>query len=91
MKENYDGQITTKYGYQSNYDKSAKYVESNDMKEMNNNQLFDMQQKKLRSQDKDIDEIVGYAKEGREINKELSKELLAQNRQLDNIDTDVIN
>ena len=61
------------------------------VKEMNNNQLFDMQQKKLRSQDKDIDEIVGYAKEGREINKELSKELLAQNRQLDNIDTDVIN
>ena len=60
------------------------------MKGMNNNQLFAEQQKKLKSQDKDIDEIIGYTKEGKEINKELKTELLKQNRQLDDIDTDVI-
>ena len=60
------------------------------MRDMNNNQLFDMQQKKLKSQDQDIDEIIGYTKEGKEINKELKTELLKQNRQLDDIDTDVI-
>ena len=60
------------------------------MRDMNNNQLFDMQQKKLKSQDTDIDEIIGYTKEGKEINKELKTELLKQNRQLDDIDDDVI-
>lgn len=90
MKQNYDGQINTKYGYQSNFDSSAKYIESEDMREMNNHELFSMQQKKLKDQNKDIDEIIGYAKEGNEINKELKTELLVQNRKLDDIETDVI-
>lgn len=59
------------------------------MRNMTNNQLFEMQQKKLKSQDKDIDEIIGYTKEGKEMNKELKTELLKQNRQLDDIETDV--
>jgi hypothetical protein len=61
------------------------------MKEMNNQELFSVQQKKLKDQNKDIDEIIGYAKEGKEINKELKTELLVQNRKLDDIETDVLN
>jgi len=60
------------------------------MKDMSNRQLFDYQQRKIKSQDQDIDEIIGYAKEGREINKELKTELLKQGRQLDDIEMDVI-
>lgn len=59
------------------------------MREMNNHELFSMQQKKLKDQNKDIDDIIGYAKEGREMNKELKTELLVQNRKLDDIETDV--
>ena len=60
------------------------------MRDMSNRQLFDNQQKKLKNQDKDIEEIIGYAKEGKEINKELKTELLKQNRELDDIEMDVI-
>jgi len=59
------------------------------MRDMSNRHLIDYQQKKLKNQDKDIDEIIGYAKEGKEINKELKTELLKQNRQLDDIEMDV--
>lgn len=60
------------------------------MRDMSNRQLFEHQQKKLQNQDKDIEEIIGYAKEGKEINKELKTELLKQNRELDDIEMDVI-
>lgn len=90
LKASYDGQIDAKYRYKSNYDPNAKYIESDEMKDMSNRQLFDYQQKKLKNQDQDIDEIIGYAKEGREINKELKTELLKQGRQLDDIEMDVI-
>ena len=59
------------------------------MKIMSNKELFDNQQKKLKDQDNDLDEIIGYAKEGKEINKDLRTELLKQNLKLDEIDTDV--
>lgn len=90
MKNSYDGQIDAKYKYKSNYDPNTKYNETDEMKEMSNRQLFDHQQKKLKNQDKDIEEIIGYAKEGKEINKELKTELLKQNRQLDDIEMDVM-
>lgn len=89
LKSSFDGQIDAKYKYKSNYDPNSKYVESEEMKEMSNKQLYDYQQTKIKSQDKHIDEIIGYAKEGKEINKDLKTELLKQNRQLDDIENDV--
>ena len=89
MKGSYDGQIDAKYKYKSNFDPNSKYAETDEMRDMSNRHLIDYQQKKLKNQDKDIDEIIGYAKEGKEINKELKTELLKQNRQLDDIEMDV--
>jgi hypothetical protein len=89
LKASYDGQIDSKYRYKSNYDANAKYIETDEMRDLSNQKLFDYQQTKLKSQDKDIEEIIGYAKEGKEINKELKTELLKQNRQLDDIEMDV--
>ena len=89
LKGSYDGQIDARYKYKSNFDPNSKYVVTDEMRDMSNRQLFDYQQKKLKNQDNDIEEIIGYAKEGKEINKELKTELLKQNRQLDDIEMDV--
>ena len=60
------------------------------MREMSNRELFDSQQKKLKKQENDIDEIIGYSKEGKDVSKELQMELIKQNKHLDDIEKDVI-
>ncbi len=57
---------------------------------MSDRQLLDIQQSKVKDQNKEIDEIIGNVKRGNEMTKETRGELLKQNLLLDNLDKDVI-
>ncbi len=56
---------------------------------MSNKQLFEYSQKKLKDQDGQIDELIGYTKKGKEMGNELKSELTKQNLLLDDVEKDV--
>ena len=59
------------------------------MKNMDNRQLYDAQQKKLKNQDDQIDEMIGYTVQGKNLGKEIKNDLEKQNKLLDEVDTNV--
>lgn len=56
---------------------------------MSDRQLLDIQQVKIKTQNRDIEEIIGQVKRGNEMTKETKNELLKQNLLLDNLERDV--
>ena len=56
---------------------------------MSNRQVFDNSQRKLKEQDNQIDELIGYTKKGKEMGNELKTELTKQNLMLDDVEKDV--
>ncbi len=59
------------------------------MKNMSSKQLFEYSQKKLKDQDAQLDEFIGYTKKGKELGNELKSELTKQNLLLDDVEKDV--
>lgn len=59
------------------------------MKGMNNKQVLDYQQKKIKDQDDQVLDIIGYSKKGKELGKDLKEELIKQNKVLDDVEKDV--
>ncbi len=57
---------------------------------MSNKQLFEYSQKKLKDQDGQVDELIGYTKKGKEMGNELKSELTKQNLLLDDVEKDVL-
>jgi hypothetical protein len=56
---------------------------------MTNKQLSDLQKRKLKEQNGDIDEIIGQTKKGKQQAKEIKDELEVQNHLLDDVEKDV--
>lgn len=59
------------------------------MKRMNNKQLFEFQQKKIKGQDNKIDDILLRTKEGQIVTREVHNELDKQVKFLDTVENDV--
>lgn len=59
------------------------------MKDMSNRQLFDEQKNKVKNQDKTVEDLVGYTKDGKKQANELSNELGKQNLLLGDVEKDV--
>ena len=56
---------------------------------MSNRQVFEYSQKKLKDQDNQIEDLIGYTKRGKEMGNELKTELNKQNLLLDDVEEDV--
>ena len=65
------------------------YVLTDDMKNMDNQGLMQLQQKKLKEQDAQLDDIYLDAKKGTVLAKEAGKILEEQNKQLDELQNDM--
>jgi hypothetical protein len=65
------------------------YEENDAMKEMNNRQAYDYSKKKLKNQDSQVEDLIGYTKKGKEIGNELKGELNKQNLLLGDVEKDV--
>ncbi len=64
--------------------------ESEHTRNLSNRQLMDYSQKKLKDQDNQIDDLIGYSRKGKELGTELQGELKKQNLLLDDVEKDVI-
>jgi hypothetical protein len=90
LKANFDSEVNAKYSYKpKNNGEFEPYKEDESMKDMNNKQLFDMQQKKLKDQDQDIDKAISLAKSGKQQARELKDELSGQVKLLGDVEQDV--
>jgi hypothetical protein len=59
------------------------------MNMMSDKELLSIQQRKIKEQDKEIEDILGNVKKGTEQSKEVKNELLKQNLLLDDLEKDV--
>ena len=57
---------------------------------MSDRQLMNIQQAKIKEQNRDIDEIIGHVKMGNEMTLATKDELTKQNKLLDDVDRDVM-
>ncbi len=56
---------------------------------MGNREIYDYSKKKLKAQDAQVDELIGYTKQGKDLGNELKSELNKQNLLLDDVEKDV--
>lgn len=87
LKGTYDDLVDMKYKHKTNY--SDIKVNSEEMKDWSNRQIYDNSQKKLKNQDAQVEEISGTVKKGKELTKELKNELGKQNLMLEDVEKDV--
>ena len=60
------------------------------MNMMSDKELLSIQQRKVKDQDRDIEDILGNVKKGTEQTREVKNELLKQNLLLDDLEKDVL-
>ncbi len=85
----YDCIIYQQKGTDGSDDKLKSNAEDENIKSMSNRQIFEYSQKKLKDQDNQIDDLIGYTKRGKEMGNELKTELNKQNLLLDDVEKDV--
>ena len=87
-EKNYEELKNEKYRYKGT-GMEDEYVLTDDMKNMDNQGLMQLQQKKLKEQDAQLDDIYLDAKKGTVLAKEAGKILEEQNKQLDELQNDM--
>ena len=88
LEKNYEELKSEKYRYKGT-GMDDEYVLTDDMKNMDNQGLMQLQQKKLKEQDAQLDDIYLDAKKGTVLAKEAGKILEEQNKQLDDLQNDM--
>ncbi len=88
LEKNYEELKSEKYRYKGT-GMDDEYVLTDDMKNMDNQGLMQLQQKKLKEQDAQLDDIYLDAKKGTVLAKEAGKILEEQNKQLDELQNDM--
>ena len=88
IEKNYEELKNEKYRYKGT-GMEDEYVLTDDMKNMDNQGLMQLQQKKLKEQDAQLDDIYLDAKKGTVLAKEAGKILEEQNKQLDDLQNDM--
>ena len=88
LEKNYEELKSEKYRYKGT-GMEDEYVLTDDMKNMDNQGLMQLQQKKLKDQDAQLDDIYLDAKKGTVLAKEAGKILEEQNKQLDDLQNDM--
>ena len=88
LEKNYEELKSEKYRYKGT-GMENEYVLTDDMKNMDNQGLMQLQQKKLKDQDAQLDDIYLDAKKGTVLAKEAGKILEEQNKQLDELQNDM--
>ena len=88
LEKNYEELKNEKYRYKGT-GMEDEYVLTDDMKNMDNQGLMQLQQKKLKEQDAQLDDIYLDAKKGTVLAKEAGKILEEQNKQLDDLQNDM--
>lgn len=88
LEKNYEELKNEKYRYKGT-GMEDEYVLTDDMKNMDNQGLMQLQQKKLKDQDAQLDDIYLDAKKGTVLAKEAGKILEEQNKQLDELQNDM--
>lgn len=88
IEKNYEELKNEKYRYKGT-GMEDEYVLTDDMKNMDNQGLMQLQQKKLKEQDAQLDDIYLDAKKGTVLAKEAGKILEEQNKQLDELQNDM--
>lgn len=88
LEKNYEELKSEKYRYKGT-GMEDEYVLTDDMKNMDNQGLMQLQQKKLKEQDAQLDDIYLDAKKGTVLAKEAGKILEEQNKQLDELQNDM--
>ena len=88
LEKNYEELKSEKYRYKGT-GMEDDYVLTDDMKNMDNQGLMQLQQKKLKEQDAQLDDIYLDAKKGTVLAKEAGKILEEQNKQLDELQNDM--
>ena len=88
LEKNYEELKNEKYRYKGT-GMDDEYVLTDDMKNMDNQGLMQLQQKKLKEQDAQLDDIYLDAKKGTVLAKEAGKILEEQNKQLDELQNDM--
>ena len=82
-EQNYRNYKTQKYAYKDTSD--GNYEITDDMKNMNNNELLSLQKEKINQQDKMIDDIAMDVKKGKVLAREAGNIIKEQNVQLDDL------
>ena len=88
LEKNYEELKSEKYRYKGT-GMEDEYALTDDMKNMDNQGLMQLQQKKLKEQDAQLDDIYLDAKKGTVLAKEAGKILEEQNKQLDELQNDM--
>ena len=88
LEKNYEELKSEKYRYKGT-GMEDEYILTDDMKNMDNQGLMQLQQKKLKDQDAQLDDIYLDAKKGTVLAKEAGKILEEQNKQLDELQNDM--
>lgn len=88
LEKNYEELKSEKYRYKGT-GMEDEYILTDDMKNMDNQGLMQLQQKKLKEQDAQLDDIYLDAKKGTVLAKEAGKILEEQNKQLDELQNDM--
>ncbi|MCQ2818190.1 MAG: SNARE domain-containing protein [archaeon] len=89
MKMKFDTLKAKQYGYKGDSSKYDNYEEDENMKNMGTEELLKYQEEKLQNQDEQIEELIGEAKKGRVMAKQIGENLKDQNEKLEAVDKDV--
>ena len=88
---NFDSLIKRKYEYKIDEAKYDNYQLDDQAKNMSNSELLEYQQRKIKDQDQEIEEITGEVKKGKEMGKVIKTNLETQNKLLDDVETGMDN
>ena len=85
------GQLNTpielqRYEYKIDEGKYENYQLDEQAKNMTNTELLEYQQRKIKDQDQEIEEITGEVKKGKEMGKVIKTNLESQNKLLDDVE-----
>ena len=80
-----------KYEYKIDEGKYENYQLDEQAKNMTNTELLEYQQRKIKNQDQEIEEITGEVKKGKEMGKVIKTNLESQNKLLDDVETGMDN
>lgn len=80
-----------KYEYKIDEGKYENYQLDEQAKNMTNTELLEYQQRKIKDQDQEIEEITGEVKKGKEMGKVIKTNLESQNKLLDDVESGMDN
>ena len=91
IKMTFESLTKRKYEYKIDEGKYENYQLDEQAKNMTNTELLEYQQRKIKDQDQEIEEITGEFKKGKEMGKVIKTNLESQNKLLDDVESGMDN